>query len=262
MAYIDESGIHDSTGELKGSSVGVVAGLVDYSESWADFCKDWQVVLTKYSAPYFHFCELSTASLVVRGKIKADRHFSKNPYAKWSLKTIDGFLYELAEIVGSGNKVIVGGWIETRNIHKAKMAGQVPPHLKAAADDPYAWLLHNFFTNVANDIVSGWPDWNELVSFFFDCNDDGKWVSWVAKAHHFAKKKETRFGELAFVNKKNPPHLPLQAADMISYRFRQLSENYHNNCLQYDPLPALDKFMMKSMFNQFQTRGFRNVNPL
>jgi len=199
---------------------------------------------------------------VVRGKIKADRHFSKNPYAKWPLKTIDGFLYELAEIVGSGNKVVIGGWIETSNIHKTKVAGQVPIHLKSAADDPYTWLLLNFFKNLSNDILSGWPDWKEPISFFFDCNDDAKWISSVVQTHRFCKQNEIRFGELSFVDKKITPHLPLQAADMIAYRFRQLAENFHNKRLQYHPLPTLDKFILKPMFNQFQTHGFGNVNPL
>jgi hypothetical protein len=54
VAYIDESGTHDETGRQKGSTVAVVAGLVDHRDCWDKFCKDWQSVLNKYSAPFFH----------------------------------------------------------------------------------------------------------------------------------------------------------------------------------------------------------------
>lgn len=186
----------------------VVAGLVDYRDSWAEFCKDWQTVLNKYSAPYFHFCELSTASLIVRGKIKANRDFLKNPYSKWPLKKIDSFLYELAAIVGSGNKVIVGGWIETANIHQHQKKNLIPPHLMCIADKPYLWALRSFFENLPNDILSGWPDWKEPVSIFFDLSANDEWRQAATAFHGFYRKKDSRFEELAFADKKIPPHLP------------------------------------------------------
>lgn len=262
VAYIDESGTHDKTGQQKGSSVAVIAGLVDRREGWADFCRQWQSTLNKYSAPFFHFCEWSTASLVVRGKIKPESGFSKNPFAAWPLKRLDDFLYELAEIVGSGNRVTVGGWIETARIHGAKAQNAVPPAFRSAAEKPYDWALREFFRQLPNDILSGWPDWNEPVSVFFDWSDDAEWNSSTTTAHRLLRERDSRFSELAFANKKLPPHLPLQAADMVAYRYRQLAENFHNGSLQFEPLPPLDRLMMKDDFSQFRLHGPGNIPPL
>jgi uncharacterized protein DUF3800 len=262
VAYIDESGTHDRTGQERGSSVAVIAGLVDRREGWSDFCKQWQSALDKYSAPYFHFCEWSTASLVVRGKITPGSGFSKNPFATWPLQRLDDFLYELAEIAGSGNRVTVGGWIETANIHGVNVQNAVPPAFYAAAENPYGWALNRFFQQLPNDILSGWPDWNEPVSIVFDQSDDAEWNNSTTTAHRHLREKDSRFSELAFADKKLPPHLPLQAADMIAYRYRQLAENFQSERLQFEPLPTLDRFIMKAMFDQFRLHGPGNIPPL
>lgn len=260
VGYIDESGTHDPKGRQKGSSVAVISGLVDRRHCWVDFCKEWQSVLNKYCAPYFHFREWSMASQVVRGKIGASKKFGTNPYYGWPRERLDKFLYELAEIVGSGNKVVVGGWNEIANISKFKVSPSSPEANIIA--HPYDWLLHNFFRQLPNDILSGWPDWNEPISMFFDFSSDSQWTQSIIAAFHFSKQRDARLAELTFADKKAPLHVPLQAADMIAFRFRQLAENFHNKRLEYSPLPPLDQFLLKSMFNQSRQHGPGPIPPL
>jgi len=64
VAYVDESGTHSGPG----SEVLIIGGWVALRDEWAQFCKDWQRVLNKHSAKYFHFKEWSEASAVVRKK--------------------------------------------------------------------------------------------------------------------------------------------------------------------------------------------------
>ena len=62
LCYADDSGTHDSTGELKGAKQGLVGGIIAPVAEWPQFCRAWQAVLTKYNARYFHFCEWKAAS--------------------------------------------------------------------------------------------------------------------------------------------------------------------------------------------------------
>ena len=65
------------------------------------------------------------------------------------------------------------------------------------------------------------------MTFYFDQNNDDKeWSHAVLHAFETAKAKDTRIAELRFVNSKIPPHLPIQAADMLSYRMRQIVEKF------------------------------------
>jgi len=56
-AYLDDGGSHDRTSKEVGSKQIVLTGWVDRRDDWAKFCGQWQSVLDKYSAPYFHFVE-------------------------------------------------------------------------------------------------------------------------------------------------------------------------------------------------------------
>lgn len=59
VVYADESGTHDKSGCLPGSEGAVFAGFAAKEDTWIRFRKDWQAVLEKYSADYFHFSEWS-----------------------------------------------------------------------------------------------------------------------------------------------------------------------------------------------------------
>ena len=119
-AYVDESGRHDKTGKQKGSSQIVVSGWVDWRDNWSKFCDQWQSILIKYGATEFHFQEWAYASRIVRTGQIPSASFHENPYRGWNLEKLDGFLYELAELAGGGQKLFVGGFISTRDFDEAK----------------------------------------------------------------------------------------------------------------------------------------------
>jgi hypothetical protein len=224
VAYVDESGRHDKTGKQPGSERIVVSGWVDRPRDWTTFCEQWQVVLENYDAPYFHFTEWRAASVVARGK-EPSSSFYKNPYKGWKLKKLDSFLYKLAALAGGGQRLFVGGFISTRDFAEAKTN---PDYGRfAPAQDPYQACLNQFFESVTTEIHQQLPDWDGSVSFIFDQNEDDKeWCQFVLDAQMAAQKRDPRIGELAFADKKILPYLPLQAADMIAFRMRQIANNF------------------------------------
>lgn len=254
VAYIDESGTHDKTGKSKGSKVVVIAGLVAWRDEWVKFCGEWQSVLNKYSAPYFHFCEFYEASLVFRGKKERTKSFSKNPYREWDLERLDGFMYDLAELAGKGEKLIVGTYVETEKFHDAaveRFARQLP---MPADGNPYTHCARMFFEQFPKEISAAWKYWKEPVTIFYDDIEHPGLRHSIVEAHLFNKKKDPRIAELVFANKKHMPHLPLQAADMVAYRLRQIAENALDNKWP-EKLSKLDERLLKSIGERF---GFRS----
>jgi hypothetical protein len=77
-AYLDESGSHDRTGKEKNAGQIVVCGWVDWASNWITFNEQWQSILKKYGAEYFHFVEWAEASRVVRNVKKPNSSFDKN----------------------------------------------------------------------------------------------------------------------------------------------------------------------------------------
>lgn len=254
IAYIDESGTHDRTGQQKGSSVAVMCGLVAWKEHWDHFSAKWQNALNNHRAEYFHFSDFATASAVVRGKITVPSGFDKNPYKGWDLTRLDNFLFEMAGLVGSGNKVAVGCFVPTSFFHDAKQKNHpdMPSH-----GDPYRHLAELFFKHLPGEIREGWPHCNEPVTIFYDQlqRSDRLRVAIVnAHSKYSNRKKYNLIKELVFADKKDPLHLPLQAADMAAFRFRQIAENVLENRMP-DAVPQLDKLWMGHMFRQFQSYG-------
>jgi len=246
-AYVDESGRHDRTGKQKGSGQIVVSGWVDRRDNWCEFCGQWQSILDKYSAHYFHFAEWADASATIRTGRNPSSSFSKNPYRGWSLEKLDAFLYELAALAGAGQKIFVGGFISTRDFSEAK---KHPEYSRfAPASDPYQACLNQFFKTFAMEVQQQWPHWKESVSFFFDQNDDKEWNHSVQDAFMAAHNRDSRIAELSFADKKIYPHFPLQAADMIAYRFRQIVENFTDPDIYSNP-SKLDDLLIKAVFER------------
>src|SRR5665213_3558738 len=100
VAYIDESGRHDRTGQQKGSSHIVVAGIADHQEAWGYFTKKWSIILNRYNVCYFHFTEWVDAVQVASGKRAPTSSYSKNPYNGWKKDKLDDFLLRLGELAG------------------------------------------------------------------------------------------------------------------------------------------------------------------
>jgi len=86
------------------------------------------------------------------------------------------------------------------------------------------------------------------LTFFFDHTDDGEWKHAVIDMFDRHKKLHTTFGELSFADKKKMPHLPLQAADMVAYRTRQLTEQWVDGAMSAK-WPEFTEALFKSTFD-------------
>jgi hypothetical protein len=241
--YIDESGSHDKTGKLPGAGQIVVCGWVDWSDNWDKFCKKWKSILDKYGAAYFHFTEWADASAVARNIKVPSASFSKNPYDGWNVEKLDNFLYELAEIAGGGQKISVGGYVSTHDFHEAKQHPDYSHHAPKHGD-PYKQCLNIFFESFSREVQEQWPYWTEPVSFVFDQTDNAEWRSAVNVAFEAVKNRDSRIAELIFSDKKLYQNLPLQAADMLAYRTRQITEKFLNPDVIPNP-SKLDDLLFK-----------------
>jgi hypothetical protein len=248
VAYADESGTHDKTGVQKGSREAIIAGVAALREDWAPFCHAWQTVLNKYRAPYFHFREWSSASAVARKIRQPETGFEKNPYRHLDLDKLNSFLIELAKIAGSGNKMVFGSRHPTAEMHELQAAGHYPNK------KPFQLGAEDFFSNFLESLDRFKAPWKrQRVSFFFDQSDDAEWRHVITDAFFLFKSKHPQFSEITFADKKLPPHLPLQAADMYAYRARYMFGKFQE--LDFEGTwPNVDSALMKPMIDFSATR--------
>jgi len=258
VAYTDESGRHDKTAKQKGSGQIVVAGWADSPKNWVKFCRQWQSILCSYGAPYFHFAEWADASATIRTGRNPSSSFDKNPYKGWTWEKLDSFLYKLAEVAGGGEKILIGSFVSTKDFAEAK---KHPEYSRfAPAKDPYQACLDGFFESFSVVVQQERPKWKEPATFFFDQNkDDKEWSHSVLDAFAKAKAKDPRIAELSFVNSKIPPHIPIQSADMLSYRMRQIVEKFTDP--QTLPNPSkLDELLIKPSFLRATPAALQGAN--
>ena len=207
IAYLDESGTHDPRGKKKGAEVPVIAGYMAKKEEWESFCPDWKAVLDKYNAPFFHYFEL----------IDHDERQTnpKNPYYGWDDEKADAFVYELAEIAGR-QIPLVGHY----NLKK---------HKEQFKDDEtysYAYVMEIFFRDFVKKVEEHYPYLNCQIDFFLDRNSDPRWRNAFDEVSLEYQKDFPWIGGISFQNKKDLPHWPLQAADMIAFRARRLASQF------------------------------------
>jgi hypothetical protein len=238
VVYADESGTHDKTGKLPGSKFSIVAGFAAFDHTWIKFCRDWEAVLIKYKIPYFHFKEFADK-----------KNSAKNPqwdYYDWSEQKRHDFLMELAKVAGDGNKIPIGGAYNnveyqktTENIRSQKLD---IPYDK----NPHKYCINEFFLSFYGELEILWPSLTAPITFFFDHSDDPEWKAAIHEGFDFYRAKDSRLREISFADKKQKPHLPLQAADMIAYRCRQVMEHYVNNTMA-PKIPELDKAIFRNL---------------
>lgn len=207
--YVDESGIHDPTGQLPGSEMVVVGGYGASLEDWAEICTRWQAVLKKYKVPHFHHSELRDR--------KKRLNNPQWPYYQWDEKRCDEFLIELAKVTYKSNARFFGG------IYRAKDADKFyTQNPTVAKDNPHKSCIDWFYGAFRLDMNLFWPDKADTFTFFFDQTDDIGWRKAVNEVHYLHRKAEPRIKELVdFCDKKNAKHIPLQAADLAVSRFRR-----------------------------------------
>jgi hypothetical protein len=246
IVYADESGTHDGTGILPGSEVAVFAGFAAKVESWVRFRKDWQAVLEKHSAPYFHFSEWSDASAVARKTRPATSEHPRNPYYGWSIDRLDSFWLKLASVADAGRKLKLGGYVDTRGYAESLKNNPEQPY-----SNPHEYCLWQFYEAVVRDVRANWPRLREPVSFVYD-RGNPSWQNAIFNIHRSYQKLESRVKEIAFADKKVPLHSPLQAADMLAYRLRQIAaKKCHYDKRVPDSLSSFDRALFGKGFDKF-----------
>jgi len=221
--YVDESGIHDKTGQLPGSEMVIVGGYGASIEDWSEICVRWQAVLKKYDdVPYFHYSELRDR--------KQRLNNPEWPYYGWDEKRCDEFLIELAKATYKSNARFFGGFFRAKDAHA--YYAQNPAISK---NDPHKSCIAWFYDAFRRDMNLFWPD--KADTFFFDQTDDTGWRKAVNEVHFFHQKAEPRIKELVgFCDKKDAKHIPLQAADLAVSRFRRKMAK----CFEQPPDPPED----------------------
>jgi len=244
VAYVDESGTNDN------SAVLIVGGLVALQEEWAKFRINWQQVLNKYSAKYFHFREWADASAVVRKRRNPSSEFEKNPYRCWDQDTLDKFLFELVEVAVCDGKLVVGGYVPQIQLREEQASG-----LTKITAAPKELCVSHFFDAVISTIRrERCVLKRQGISFFFDHSTDQRWKHIVHGVYDQRCEKHIQFKSIDFVSRslrervaaRDIEFLPLQAADLVAYRMRQKMEKLANLDFAGPEWDKLDKVLFKS----------------
>ena len=105
--------------------------------------------------------------------------------------------------------------------------------------------MGEFFRICHRETFYKWGDFKCPVSFFFDQKKgDSDWIADMYEVFYSFKEKDKRMSAIAFADKKQKPHFPLQAADMLAYRLRQIACRLGD----YSFTPAcLDRLLLKNM---------------
>jgi len=248
VIYADESGNHDRTGKAPGAREAVICGVAAPVEDWACFVEQWRAVLNKYGVEYFHFREWSDASAVARKKRAPNSSYKQNPFRHLSSVGLDGLVLELATIVGSGKLLIVGGYIRTDEIHRLKVIGARP-----IGYDAYEENARTFFNSVIYGIDRMRSPWKrQSITFVFDHSDNDDWTNGIHSAYKKFVKRFSRFKEISFGRKTD--RIPLQAADMVAYRMRQITAKAIDADFSRT-WPQLDDALFENMFVQIKKTG-------
>ena len=226
----------------KGSSVAVVAGYAGFDDDWVNFCGRWQTTLNEYKVKIFHFSEFADK----KNKAKDP----KWPYYGWPDEKRHEFLFKLASIAGSRSRFPVAAAFQLAHFHsdqsikgKLKEMGlrdeQINgPHLV------YLGLFADIYEVFFKEVKFHHPNFNDTISFTFDDKVGDSF--WRVAAHDmYERYRKTNPGLMAPTFGNTFYQVPLQAADMIAYRLRQLWENEKKNSSK--PPTTLDISCFKAL---------------
>jgi hypothetical protein len=254
IVYADESGTHDRTGKRAGSGYPTIAGFAAPPSEWEKFCVEWKAALNSYGVDHFHSRVLREAKAAIENNKPITEELKKNPYYGWSIARMEKFLMALANIAGKGNKVPIVGAIKMSvfNNLKAQLAVHNPKQIQLG-EDPYQHAMREFFEHYHEETFNRWGNFKCPVTFFFDQSDDDKWRSAFREVYGAFQKKDLRMNGISFVDKKEEPHWPLQAADMLAFRMRQWTDNLARG-EKPEPL-NIDALLLRRGFNGSQMRN-------
>ena len=240
ILYADDSGSHDPTGFSDGSQNVHICGYVGLVEDWVSFYGQWKRVLDIYSAQFFHFSDWNDAAAVARGR-PATSNYKKNPYQGWPNERLLSLLYGLAGVIGDSKLVPVGGYFQSKAWTLYKFVIPEAPNL-----NPHKKCMELFYEAVIRNLNRDRPDWKNCpVSFFFDTPRDDDWGSKLCATHKEFQSKDSRIKEFTIADRRDPLHLPLQAADMLAYRINQIKRRLDVKDIPFET-PKLDLLLFKN----------------
>lgn len=231
--YADESILTHSVAPVK-----ALCGFVAPPEDWGRFAKQWNSVLIKYGAPYFHFREFVDRRN--QYKIKA------NPFLNWDDLRREAFLDDLA-IVLSEAAVPVGGYLDIGAAKSTDLKG----------NDPDELLIYKFYQSVFTSVDRHWPKFNGAIHFVFDEDKGSAWETKISKVHRDLQEESARLGTVgpslggrSFEDDRRCP--PLQAADFYAFLATQNAESYCKQGNTKQPKRTLDWILSKNYFPEFK----------
>ncbi len=251
VVYADESGTHDPFGLQDGSQYPIIGGFAARKSTWDKFSIAWKAILKKYDdVPYFHGRELRAAQMAIFHNRKETKELLKNPYysRKWGLHKIESFRKALTKVAASGNKIPIAGGVNLNAFNKIRAT--------FLDQDPYKLAISHFFTVYHKETALQWGNFKSDVSFFFDQNPKKEWQDAVHEVFQAYQQKDTRMRGPYFDDKDIL--VPLQAADLVAYRMRQLLEDAMNNRLE---LEDLDIILLGNLLKSAMVK-FPHLKPL
>jgi len=230
VVYADESG----TGGIPKSGKEPAPGVCGYlatPEIWEQFRIAWKLKLAEYKADYFHFREL-------------DPYFQKkhphNPFSKWDKYRRDDFIYGMVFMVSCWRIIPFGGNASVKMVH-----GTTPD--KDGLNETYRRAFDAFFECFNISMNKFFPKETGKVSFFFDDNQSGEWVSILDRVIKKHRKLDSRIGEYTPVEDTSERGMPCQAADLLAAVSRQNNEAVYEN-QAYVPQRILDITLARQRF--------------
>lgn len=210
VAYVDESGTHDSTGIHHGADVAGVFGYIATPPQWEEFVTAWLGILHSFNVRVFHASEF------------ADRkNGPKNPswpYLNWNDEKREDFIRQLIEIARDGTFFAVGGVVDVRAYDRL-----VPDALKDSGGHPYHFCFQAFIDQLAfilvNQIDPPFEEGDKIDFFFDQQNEMVDRANWKFSLIKELRDPRAHLGALSFVDKQE--YIPIQAADLLAYVMRQ-----------------------------------------
>jgi hypothetical protein len=229
VAYADESGTHDPTGQQPGASTATVGGYIGLRDDWCKFDLEWNAVLKKFGVPSFHFKEWTGAQ---KAAIKTESSYvgKAGDYKGWKKRCLLEFIENLSDVIFKNKIFPFGGWVDAEKVHGAKASGVLPVALH-----PYEGCLRYCFSQISDIVFLRWPKNHSLssgINVVFDQTECPDWISKIGNQFNLAKNQNQRFGTLSFANDKDASGYGIQAADLISGYIRKESQKQRKGILE------------------------------
>ncbi len=209
IAFLDDSGSHDTRGLEPGSRVVAAAGFVMPGERCSDFARDWLTILQSFGVHEFHMKDF------------AQQH---GEFEAWSSQRRDSLLSELAAIVHEYALINIGGLVLVRDYEAV-----VPASLKAEIGHPlcmaFAVCIEEF-QSFLGEIQIRVRAPGEKIQIVFDRKP--RYHERLMSILQRLKERDDRWdvlGGISFGSRLEVPQI--QAADLIAYEFRKELDRMH-----------------------------------